>query len=48
MYYYKYEFNRINHFNANYINSDILDVNQKMKVNNIDIVNLINNNFNDL
>ena len=35
-------------FNANYINSDIIDVNEKLTVNNIDILNLINNNFDDL
>ena len=35
-------------FNANYINSDIIDVNQKLTVNNIDIIELINNNFYDL
>ena len=35
-------------FNANYINSDIIDVNEKLTVNNIDIIDLINNNFNDL
>jgi hypothetical protein len=35
-------------FNANYINSDIIDVNQKLTVNNIDIIDLINDNFNDL
>ena len=35
-------------FNANYINSDIIDVNEKLTVNNIDILNLINNNFYDL
>ncbi len=34
--------------NANYINSDIIDVNEKLTVNNIDIIDLINNNFNDL
>ncbi len=34
--------------NANYINSDIIDVNEKLTVNNIDILDLINNNFNDL
>ncbi len=35
-------------FNANYMNSDIIDVNNKLTVKNIDIVNFINNNFNDL
>jgi hypothetical protein len=35
-------------FNANYINSDIIDVNEKLTVNNIDILELINNNFYDL
>jgi hypothetical protein len=35
-------------FNANYINSDIIDVNKKLTVNNIDILDLINNNFKDL
>jgi hypothetical protein len=35
-------------FNANYINSDIIDVNEKLTVNNIDIIELINNNFYDL
>jgi hypothetical protein len=34
--------------NANYINSYIIDVNEKLTENNIDIVNLINNNFNSL
>ncbi len=33
------------HFNANYINSDIIEVNEKLTLNNIDILNLINNNF---
>jgi len=32
-------------FYANYINSDIIDVNQKLTVNNINIFDLINNNF---
>jgi hypothetical protein len=31
--------------NANYINSDIIDVNEKLTVNNINILELINNNF---
>ena len=31
--------------NANYINSDIIDVNEKLTVNNIDILDLINNNL---
>ena len=35
-------------FNANYINSDIIDVNEKLTINNIDILNLINNSLNDL
>jgi hypothetical protein len=34
--------------NANNINSDIIDVNQKLTVNNIDILDLINNNVNDI
>ena len=34
--------------NANYINSDIIDVNEKLTVNNINILELINNNFHDL
>ena len=34
--------------NANYLNSDIIDVNQKLTVNNIDILDLINNNVNDI
>ncbi len=34
--------------NANYINSYVIDVHEKLTVNNIDIVNLINNNFNSL
>ncbi len=34
--------------NANYINSEIIDVNEKSTVNNIDIIDFINNNFNDL
>ena len=34
--------------NANYLNSDIIDVNQKLTVNNIDILDLINNNINDI
>ena len=34
--------------NGNYVNSDIIDVNEKLTVNNIDIIDLINNNFNDL
>ncbi len=34
--------------NANYVNSDIIDVNQKLTVNHIDIVDWINNFFNDL
>jgi hypothetical protein len=34
--------------NANYNYSDIIDVNQKWTVNDIDMVNLINNKFNDL
>ena len=34
--------------NANNINSDIIDVNQKLTVNNIDILDLINNNSNDI
>ncbi len=33
---------------ANFINSDIIDVNQKLSLSNIDIVDLININFNDL
>ena len=33
--------------NANYINSDIIDVNEKLTVNNIDTIDLINNHFND-
>ncbi len=45
--YCKYEFNILIDFNANYLNSDIIDVNKKLSVNNIDVVNLINNNFND-
>ncbi len=40
--FYKHEFN---YFNGHYSNSDIIDVNQKLIVNNIDIVDLINNNF---
>ncbi len=35
-------------FNAHYINSDILDVNKKLSVNSIDILDLINNNFNNI
>ena len=31
--------------NTNYINSDIIDVNEKLTVNNIDIIDLINNNL---
>ena len=34
--------------NANYFNSDIIDVNQKLTVNKIDILDLINNNSNDI
>ncbi len=32
-------------FNANYISSDVIDVNKKLTVNNMDILDLINNNF---
>ena len=35
-------------FNANYINSDIIDVNEKLTVNNINILELVNKKFNDL
>jgi len=35
-------------FYANYIDSDIIDVNQKLTVNNINILDLINNNLNDV
>ncbi len=38
----------LTYFNANYINSDIIDVNEKLTVNNIDILELLNNNFYDL
>ena len=32
-------------FNANYINSDIIDVNQTLTVKNINILELVNNNL---
>ncbi len=35
-------------FNTNYINNEIIDVDKKLTVHNIDIVSLINNYFSDL
>ncbi len=32
-------------FNENYIHRNIIDVNEKLTVNNIDIIDLINNNL---
>ena len=35
-------------FYGNYINNDIVEINQKLTVNKIDVIDLINNNFYDL